>query len=353
MFEASFARPHLQSFQREMSPFVFGRIIPALLASTFLVVLGYCIWALPRGFDITDESYFLLLAIYPDVFKAFVSGAQWITSPLWSVTGSLSGFRAIGLGTIIFGGLTLALGAIRAANSCGLPIAAGRGSYVAIISTTLVVALHWNSYGVSVFFTPSYNLIATAAGYSTIGFTLLCIDRKSVGHAAAFHILAGAGLGIVLLCKFPAGVSILVLTLALIWAFSRSLRELAFGISTTFIGAVTVIFVIVSAHMTPVAALEEFKTGLSLYTVALPEAPIARLMRNAGELLTHWSLTATQFAWPIVLFGAYALSGSRIVAFFGFASLIFILVSGEYMLGGYPRLTLQLTSLVAFLPLFF
>ena len=105
--------------------------------------------------------------------------------------------------------------------------------------------------------------------------------------------------------------------------------------------------------MTPVAALEEFKTGLSLYTVALPEAPIARLMRNAGELLTHWSLTATQFAWPIVLFGAYALSGSRIVAFFGFASLIFILVSGEYMLGGYPRLTLQLTSLVAFLPLFF
>jgi hypothetical protein len=336
-----------------ISEFVFTKVIPAVLAFTFFIVLGYCIWGLSRGFDIFDEAYFLLLAIYPDVFKAFVSGVQWVTSLLWAVTGSIPAFRASGLAIIIFGAVILALGAIRGGRKCGLTVAPGLGSYIAITSATLVAALHWNSYGVSVYFTPSYNLIVTAAAYSAAGFALLGIDRKSIGHVATFHFLAGASIGIALLCKFPAGISLLFLTLVLTAVFSRSLRDAAFKTSTTLIGGVAIIFVIVSAHMTPGAAIEQFKTGLSLYAVILPESTTARLMRNVKELLSHFGLTIINFAVPIICFGAFAWWGSRVAEFLGLGSLIFILVSGGYMLGGDPRLTLQITALVAFVLLFF
>jgi hypothetical protein len=339
--------------RRLPSELVFTRVIPALLAFTFFIVLGYCIWGLSRGFDISDEAYFLLLAMYPDVFKAFVSGVQWVTSLLWTVTGDIPAFRASGLAIIIFGAMTLALGVIRAVEKCGSAIACGPGSYIAITSATLVAALHWDSYGESVFFTPSYNLIVTSAAYSAAGFALLGIDRKSVGHSATFHLLAGASIGIALLCKFPAGISLLVVTLVLIGAFSRSLRDAAFKTSTTLIGGGAIIFLIVSAHMTPGVAIEQFKTGLSFYAVALPESTTARLMRNANELLAHFGLTITKFAVPIIFFGAFARWGSRVAAFLGLGSLIVILASGGYMLGGDWRLTRQITALVAFVLLFF
>lgn len=328
------------------------QIISGVLLSIFFVLLAFCIWSLDQGFDITDESYSLLLAIHPKTFKIFVSAAHWITSSLWALTGSLHGFRAIGLGILLLGALILALGAIRASALCDLTITSGYRSRLAVISTTLVAALHWESYGAAVFFTPSYNLLATAASYSAIGFTLLASGREPGWRDWALRLLAGGSLAIVFLSKFPAGINVLALTLVLTATCALRMRERIIGAALTLIGIGAAILLITLSQMTPAVAVENLRLGLSFYGIAVQEPMGVRLMRYVDELFSHWSFTATQFAWPLICFVIYGLFRYRFFAFIGVALLIATITSQGYMLGGWPRLSSQITSLVALLMLF-
>jgi len=45
-----------------------------------LLLLGYCIWILDRAFELTDESYYLLLAIHPGAVIAYNSGQHWVAN---------------------------------------------------------------------------------------------------------------------------------------------------------------------------------------------------------------------------------------------------------------------------------
>ena len=58
-----------------------------ILLCAFLVT-AYCVWTLDRGFEITDEAYYLLLAMHAGSVKLFISAQQWITAGLWQITGS-------------------------------------------------------------------------------------------------------------------------------------------------------------------------------------------------------------------------------------------------------------------------
>jgi hypothetical protein len=327
------------------------QIISGLLLSVFLVLLAFCIWTLDRGFDITDESYSLLLAIYPKAFEIFVSAAHWITSSLWAVTGGLYEFRAIGLGILLLGSLFLALGVMRASALCDLSITPGHGSRLAIISTTFVAALHWVTYGASVFFTPSYNLLATAASYSAIGFTLLACGREAAWRDSALRLLAGGSLGIIFLSKFPAGIYVSVLTLFIIASCALSMRERLAGATLTFLGMGTAVLLVMSLQMTPAIAWENFRLGLKFYGIGAQEPIVVRLMRYVEELFSHWTFTVTEFALPLLCFIFYARFKYRLFLVLGIALLVTILTTQGYLLGGYPRISSQVTSLVVLMML--
>ena len=323
------------------------KLVAALLLFVLLVSLFFSIWTLDRGFEITDKSYNLLLAIYPAAFKIFVSASHWITSLLWAITGSLFWFRAVGLGIVLLGAFILALGAIRAAALCHIPLTSGLGGRLAVISSTLVVALHWDLYEVTVFFTPSYNLLATAASYSAIGLNFLASGREWGWRASALNLLAGSALGIVFLCKFPAGISVSLLSLAVLSVFGLSIREWVSGVALIFIGMSAAVLLLSLPQMAITVAFEQFRLGLSLYSSAVQEPVSVRLVRYANELLRHWILTITQFALPLASFVLYALSRSKIIALVGFAFLIAIIFFQGSALGGELHLTSQITSLAA------
>ena len=325
--------------------------IPGLTSITavyFLFLLAvqilFSAFTLNRGFDISDEGYLVILAKYPDTFKAFVSGAQWITSFLWTITGSLYGFRATGLVIILLGATILSLGAIRAATFCHIPVMPGRSSRLAIISCTVGLALHWDSYGSTVFFTPSYNLLATAGSYSAIGLGLLACDTKLKYEAVALHLLAGASLGIVFLGKFPAGIIVSLLTVFLTIVFSGTVTERCRGAGLICVGMVATIVLIIVSHMPLSTALTEFRLGLSFYKVALQEPESVRLMRNGAELLHHWISSAREFLFPLLLFVLYALFQREEFAFAGVVLLVLFLSFGKYAVGGELHLGTEIAA---------
>ncbi len=323
------------------------RVISFLLVLGFLALLAFSLWTLDRGFDITDESYSLLLAMYPKTYEVFVSAAHWMTSSLWRGAQSLYAFRATGLVILILGASILAWGVLRAANVCDLALGVGQGSRWAVMAATFAAALHWLTYGASVFFTPSYNLLATAGSYAAVGFALLgCGDRINPKRFS-FRLLAGASLAVILLSKFPAGINVTVLTLLLIQICSSSTRERLVGTLLTVTGMAAATLLVMLTQMMPVEAAENFRLGLKYYGVGSQERADMRIIRYAREFLDHIGGTAIQFAVPVLFFATYAVVRYRWLAIFGVAVLLARLVSGGYVLGGWPQLSAQVDSLVA------
>ncbi|QKG51628.1 hypothetical protein [Hymenobacter sp. BRD67] len=67
-------------------------------------------WALPRGFDITDEGFYLLNFRYPAEYEASVSTFHLIAARLLGLTNaSVFTARAVGLGSAVLGQSCLAL----------------------------------------------------------------------------------------------------------------------------------------------------------------------------------------------------------------------------------------------------
>ncbi len=180
----------------------------------FLILASYCIWSLDRAFEISDESYYLLLAINSSAVKLFVSAQHWVTSGLWSITGSMVGFRAIGLVILLISAAILARGIIHAYVAVSIIDAFLPMELFVIYASTLTGAL---LYGASINFSPCYNLLATAASYAAIGFVLISVRGDSVWSVKISTFLVGSALGITMLNKFSAG--ILVLFLAVIFIF--------------------------------------------------------------------------------------------------------------------------------------
>jgi hypothetical protein len=318
---------------RTLSSRVTTCCIYGLLMLAASVMLAGCIWTLPRGFDITDEAYSLLLAMYPQAFRVFVSAAHWITAPLWTLTGSLVAFRMAGLVVLLFCSLTLALGVVRASAKCGLPVTSQRIAGIAIAASTCAAALHLGVYGVMVFFTPSYNVLAASASYFALGFILLALDINSRWLLHTLYFFAGASIAIVFLCKFPAGIEVSALALFLIIVFGAGARQRTSATLITLTGIAVALLLITMSQMSPAEALRQFRIGVSLYGVAVQEPASARLMRNAGELVDDYSFTLTHFALPLACFLIAAFTRFRFLSGGGLFILAATLISGDYLLG--------------------
>src|SRR5450759_969333 len=92
---------------------LFDTIVTVWILGCVAVLLVYCLWSLDRGLDLTDESYYLTAAINPDAVILWVTAMHWFTSGLWQLSGSLAGFRSMGLAILAVSSVVLALGTVR------------------------------------------------------------------------------------------------------------------------------------------------------------------------------------------------------------------------------------------------
>jgi hypothetical protein len=88
-----------------MGPLVQGAVWCLCSAAAAVVV-----WALPRGFNITDEAFYLLNYRYPSEYEANFSSFHLIITRLLGVTDApLSTYRALGLAAVGVGGTAFGL----------------------------------------------------------------------------------------------------------------------------------------------------------------------------------------------------------------------------------------------------
>jgi hypothetical protein len=307
----------------------------------FILLLAYCVWTLNRGFDITDESYSLLLSIYPQTFKIFVSAAYWITSLLWQATGSLIAFRASGLVLLLIGAAVLALGAIRAAEQCDMSLLPGHTARLAVVVNACLFALHWDCYGGSIFFTPFYNLITITGTYCAIGFILLSTGRtKAV--ACGLHALAGGCLGFVMLSKFPTGIDMLGLSFLFILLSENTWKIRLTGIALIISMALLTIIMMAWRQMGVFEAWQYFHLGLHFYGVALDDSADARLLRYATEMVAHISSILSHFWLPLAFFALSCAIRRATFTFVGIGIITLQIVTGGYLRGGIDKLDSQI-----------
>ena len=168
-----------------------------------LGVIAYCIWTLDRGFDLSDEAYYLLLAMHPGSVHFYISGQQWLTSGLWQITNSLQMFRAVGLVVLLASSALLALGVSASCLRLGV-LKNQLQSKRVIVGGSVVGAM---LYASTINLSPCYNLLASAGAYAGTGLVLFGLNCRSIPQKQLFFIMAGCAIGAEALCKASAGAS--------------------------------------------------------------------------------------------------------------------------------------------------
>ena len=192
-----------------------------LIALSFLAVVPFLVWASKRGFDITDEGFYLLGAQFPNEILMWPDSAHRYTAILFSLVGhDVVVLRWVGIAlqllfaAVLFYGLRHAL--LRIDHRLRQ---AFRGSALMWSFVTLGTMLyyHW------MLATPSYNLFNALAVNGVGG--LLIFSVASTDHAcskrqaslAAFGV--GLCLGLSFFVKSPTGVALFALSVGAVLAW--------------------------------------------------------------------------------------------------------------------------------------
>ncbi len=186
----------------------FIGVMLAVFTAVFLM------WAFNKGFDITDEGYYLLSSQFPSEVKIFVTTAHIYTSILYRIAGgNVIALRLVGLLiTLVSGGVFL-LGFQRLANrfktACGQTILF-RFEAFSLICLGAMLYYEW------FFPTPSYNsynAFAVTACSGLMFFVLAGLEKlngKSISVRLAL-LATGICIGVSLFVKFSSGISLFVL----------------------------------------------------------------------------------------------------------------------------------------------
>jgi hypothetical protein len=301
----------------------------AALAS--LSVLA-ALYASDRGFDISDEAYYVLSARYARDIEAYISPQHWILAPLWAVTGSLQSFRLAGLAIFVLSSAMLAFGvAVSVRRSVSHDAAPGLAPAFAASLTGALV------YLTTINLSPSYNLLASAGCSGAIGMTLVAGATRGVWSRALFVAAAGLCLTVEFISKPSSGIATFGLLSVFLWATSgRSAVAAALWIAVGGVFAATTVIAALSqgpwdqTH----SALAD---GLALFRVVQSEGVPARLLRYAAEYGQHITWTAIKFAPYEIVFGIYLLRRRPAAALVSVCLLAAILILGGHILGGSDR----------------
>ena len=327
-----------------------------------LLVIAYCFWTLDRGFEITDEAYYLLLAMYADSVKVFISAQQWITAGLWHLTASIVLFRAAGMLLLLISSAFLAIGVFSTCLRLNL-VAEDFGSESVVVAGSLVCGM---LYASTINFSPCYNLLASTGAYGAAGFALLATNQSNFTYKYVLFALAGLAVGVEVLSKPSAGIA--TLGLIAIWGaiFERSLVHRIFGLVTIVFGTLTFAGVILLVNSKLSDARQAFEQGMQLFRMVQTETIWTRLVRYFIEFWEYFQATLIAFAIPIVAMIGYVTTRRLIFAKFGLIALMITLIFGSlvageptfslqnlsfdsYLFGGFNRYDVEITAIIAML----
>ena len=307
------------------------RVAGAGIILCFVAVSVYVLWTLDRGFELTDEAYYLLLAMQPEATSLYISAQHWITSGLWQVSGSISAFRAVGMLILLSGVYLLAIGVFSACVALGL-VEDRRGSKAVLVAGAAVGAM---LYASTINLSPGYNLLASAGAYAAAGFVLLASNRSSLSRKYLLYVLAGSALGVEALCKASAGASTFALLLLWLFIFEHGYtQKMRCALAMAF-GLVTFSFLALFSNTTIPEAAKAIEQGMSLFKIVQVEAVDVRLLRYAEQFGQSLLDTLTNFALPISAFIVYARTGRIVFVLVGAAILVATLIWGGHWLGGW------------------
>jgi len=307
-------------------------IVRNLIFMCAFLVVAYCIWTLDRGFEITDEAYYLLLAIYADSFKFYISAQQWITAGLWQISGSITMFRATGMVLLLASSALLAHGVFSVSLRFGL-VAEDRFELKSVVLAGSVVGAML--YASTINLSPCYNLLASSGAYSAAGIVLLASNRMSIVHKHVLYALAGCALGVEFLSKASAGTATLALLIFWVAIFENSRFGKIFGTMAIVFGAVTFAGIALLINTTISDATQAVEQGMQLFRIVQVETIGSRLLRYSSDFFGYFLATLKAFAIPIVAMIVYVVTHRTIFAKFGLVILVITLLLGNYLFGGW------------------
>jgi len=306
-------------------------VVRALIMLCPFVILVYCVWMLDRGFEITDEAYYLLLAIHAGLFKFYISAQQWLTAGLWQVTGSITMFRAAGMILLTAGSALLGLGVFSACLCLGL-VEDRLESRCVVLAGSIVGAM---LYASTINLSPCYNLLASAGAYAATGMALLALNCPGIFRRYVLFVLAGAAVAVEALCKPPAGIATLILLVLWVMIMEGSHPGKLSGSMAMTLGTFIFTCVALLANTTISEATQAFEQGMELFRMVQTETIGTRLLRYVFDYWGHLLIILKWFALPIAAMIVYAITRRVVFAALGLIALVFSLICGRYLCGGW------------------
>ena len=314
---------------------------------SFLVII-YCTWSLDRGFEITDEAYYLLLAIHADSQMYDLSGQRFITEGIWQVTHSLKGFRMAGMLLLIASSCLLAFGSVVAFSKSRLGYASyGFARNNVIYATSIICAL---LYATTINFSPCYNLLASAGAYASAGLVLLSLHSSVKWHRLALLLMAGSALGVEFVSKPSAGLATLGVMIVWISLFGLSFWNKLISVVMIISGCTLFTLALFQTQTTNQDFLNMMNQSFELFRMVQVETVGARLERYILELFNFLEGALTSFFVVLLVLVMYMITRRKVFAGIFFLSLVFALVNGKYLIGGTDQIAIQAEStLILFL----
>ncbi len=294
-----------------------------------LLVTTFCIWALDRGFDITDEAYYLLLAQHPESVNLYVSAQQWVSSLIWLLTGSLVTFRAAGMLLLVAGAGILSWGVSSALTRVELTLSTTAHRRHILFACSVTCAL---VYVETINFSPSYNLLASAGAYAATGLVLLAPGTRPLGRWALLA-LSGCALAVEFVSKPSAGAAtfgLLALWICLLWP---GWRTKVIGIVVLTAGVLLSVTLLLVSNTTFTAAQVDIRDGLALFSLVQTESVSARLLRYVNEYFERAVHAFEQNLLLLAAVVAYLITRRRLFFLLAIALVFYTLVRIDYRLG--------------------
>lgn len=320
----------------------FEKYAKAGILLNLLLVFAYCIWTLDRGFEITDEAYYLLLSMHDDSVKYYISAQQWITSWIWQITGSLLMFRAAGLIILLGGAALLAAGVFSRCVHIGLVENRIESRGMMFVGAAIGALL----YASTINFSPCYNLLASAGAYAAAGMVLLASGRENDPKKFASFVWAGIFVGVEFLCKASAGIATLALLTAWIVFFERSRSEKIAGPIVVALGVAMTVGVSLFINTTWHDASLAIEQGMHLFKIVQVEATGDRLLRYVGDYLRYGAITLFVFSIPVAAMAGFAKTRRVVYSRIGLIGLAISLLACLYVVNDANRYIVQAGSLL-------
>lgn len=306
-----------------------------------LLVIAFCVWTLDRGFEITDEAYYLLIAMHSESIKLYISAQQWITGGIWQVTGTLALFRAAGLILLVTSASLLAMGAMTALSQSNLKLSRHIAARSMVMASAIICAL---LYAETINLSPCYNLLAAAGAYAAAGLTLLALHTPFKWRRAGLLLLAGVALSIEFVNKPSSGIATLCLITLWIYFFNKPLSEKAINIATTSFAMALFTLILATTQTTIADVQSSIGSGLDLFRMVQVEPVGVRLMRYVSEFASHSIGAIKSHAILIIAVGMYLWTRRPVFIGVTCVFIAYTLATGNYLFTTEDQFIVQIQS---------